>query len=94
MEEALIVNMIYAHVKHNASDYYVGITNSPHARLLAHEVPYNDTLIFDAMTELIARQIERHFVNTVGTKGGTGGGAGNSHFVYYYKITTSTKQDT
>jgi len=43
-------------------------------------------------TSAVARDVEEFFLNTQGTKGGTGGGDHATRFVYAYKITLNTKE--
>ena len=43
-------------------------------------------------TESTARSIEKHMIENVLTKGGSGGGDKNSTSVYCYKITSSTDE--
>jgi len=54
----------------------VGISEDPHTRLRDHGVDSrrHNYRVWPCPTEDIARHVERHFVNEVGTRGGVGGG--------------------
>ncbi|MGB0682760.1 MAG: hypothetical protein ACPGOV_08630 [Magnetovibrionaceae bacterium] len=87
-----IVNEIAGHIRNCGGqyrDWYVGIAANPEDRLFsAHRVrKQGDAWIFrPAANENAARQIERHFINSLGTKGGGGGGTSATRFVYAYRI--------
>lgn len=71
------------------SSWYVGIAADPRDRLFNdHSVDeMNDNWIFrTATSSSVARKIERYFIFTKGTKGGSGGGDENSKSVYAFKI--------
>ncbi|SRR6266478_5719572 len=77
------------------SDWYVGIASDPRRRLFDdHNVnEEKDRWIFQGCeTSAAARDVEEFFVDTLGTKGGAGGGDQSTRFVYAYKITLSTKE--
>jgi hypothetical protein len=70
------------------SIWYVGISQDPRARLFTdHRVPEKGAwwIYRQASSAGAARDIEDHFINKLGTDGGTGGGDKNSDFVYAYK---------
>ena len=75
------------------SAWYVGIAKDPRDRLFnGHGVQEKgDWWIFrQAESSGAARSVESHFVNALGTDGGTGGGLPDSTFVYAYKKTAHT----
>lgn len=77
------------------SEWYVGIASDPRRRLFVdHNVDEeNGRWIYQGCeTSAAARDVEEFFVNTVGTKGGPGGGDQTTRFVYAYRITLSTKE--
>lgn len=77
-------------------DWYVGITSDPKTRLFsAHNVnEQNGVWIYsNTKTETLARAIERYFVETIRTDGGTGGGGTASIFVYAYKKSPHTNEN-
>ncbi len=79
----------------NYSSWYVGIATSPKNRLFEdHNVDEkNDRWIYVlANSSDIAREIEKYFIEKLGTDGGTGGGDDSSKYVYAYKKTSSTKE--
>ena len=64
--------------------WYVGISSDAKARLAEHNA--KDAWIFrTASSSQVAREIEDHFVNTLGTDGATGGGDETTNMVYAYK---------
>ena len=93
-----IVIKIKAHIKKRGGrldQWYVGIAANAKDRLFSdHRVQENGGAWIHrlAATHQEARQIEDYFVNTLGTRGGTGGGSATTRSVYAYKITAHTKQ--
>jgi hypothetical protein len=70
------------------SDWYVGITSDINSRLFGdHGVRKDgDQWIYStAPSSSDARNIERYFIDTLGTDGGSGGGDYSSNIVYAYK---------
>jgi hypothetical protein len=86
-----IVNEIMQYMQQSGStarDWYVGITNDAKRRLFGeHGVQErNDPWIFrTALNDSQARIAEDHFINRVGTDGGTGGGGSDCTVVYAYR---------
>lgn len=75
--------------------WYVGIAADARDRLFSdHRVREDgDAWIRrTADTHQEARQIEDYFVNTLSTRGGTGGGNATTRSVYAYRIAAHTKQ--
>jgi hypothetical protein len=69
------------------SEWYVGISKNARNRLFnEHSVKENgDWWIFrQATSSSVARDVEAHFVNTLGADGGTGGGDHTADLVYGY----------
>ncbi len=75
-------------------DWYVGIAADPKDRL------FNDTAVReqgdawiydDAGSSAVARQVEKHFIEVLGTDGGDGGGSVATRYVYAYKKAYHTK---
>jgi hypothetical protein len=91
-----IIDEIKTHIQRCGADYgtwYVGISNSVNDRLFdTHGVKKKqDAWIYrKASSSQIAREIEEHFVNNLGTDGGGGGGDISSNVVYAYKKTSYT----
>ena len=78
-----------------ASAWYVGITGDLEQRLHGfHQVPKENHWFMTRQAESAetAREIERSFVEQIGTDGGTGGGDDESTWVYAYLITDKTKE--
>ena len=76
-------------------DWYVGITKDIKGRLFDfHKVDKDKSgwVFVTAESEDTARKIERYFVDTCNTDGGTGGGNDDSDIVYAYRITNYTKE--
>jgi hypothetical protein len=74
------------------TDCYVGITSDIQARLFwdHHVSPTLDRWIYrKASSNLVAREIEEHFL-AAGMDGGSGGGDKKSKIVYAYKKTSLT----
>jgi len=86
-----IVDDIESHMQKNGgeySDWYVGISKDAEDRLFnGHTVKEkSDVWIYrTADSSQSAREVEDHFVNTLDTDGGTGGGDETSDKVYAYK---------
>lgn len=91
-----IVAEIEAHIRKCGGifrQWYVGIATDARDRLFNdHRVrEKGDAWIFrPAGTHQMARHTEDHFVNRLGTCGGTGGGGGATRTVYAYKIAPHT----
>lgn len=82
------INDFITHHGGSYSSWYVGISENPRRRLFQeHNVDENkDTWIFrQANSHHIARNVERYFVQNLGTDGGTGGGDEDADVVYAYK---------
>jgi hypothetical protein len=76
------------------SAWYVGIAKDPRDRLFnGHGVQQKgDWWIYrQAQSSDAARSVESHFVGSLGTDGGTGGGDPDSRFVYAYKKNAHTR---
>jgi len=92
-----IINNIKAYISKNGDRYrewYVGIASDPRQRLFnEHGVHQNgDAWICEqSESDSAAREIEKYFVETLGTDGGAGGGDYTSIFVYAYKKSSHTK---
>jgi hypothetical protein len=74
--------------------WYVGITADPRTRLFVeHKVNERSGrwIYRQAASNLIAREIEQYFINTLRTDGGPGGGDATARHVYSYKKTIGTK---
>jgi hypothetical protein len=77
------------------SDWYVGIASDAKQRLFTdHGVTEKGGVWIYGHCENseVARDIEDYFVNTLGTKGGPGGGDEDTTFIYAYKTTSDTKE--
>jgi len=90
-----IINEIKNHIDGGGSysAWYVGIASKPRQRLFEdHKVneKTNGWIYRESESSDIARSIEDHFVNTLGTDGGTGGGDNSTRFVYAYKKNAHT----
>lgn len=81
MSEQGIVNAIDGYISSNYSKWTVGITSHPDDRKQAHGSPAS-WHCWDADTEIIARRIEKYFLDK-GCKGDTGGGFA-PHYVYIF----------
>ena len=66
------------------AEWYVGITEDLKERLFnGHKV--KDAYIYrEAEDSKTAREIEKYFIEVIGTDGGTGGGDEDASFVYAY----------
>ena len=88
-----IIDDIANHFKNKVySECYVGITSDVDDRLFGdHNVPKeNGHWIYrTAISDTVAREIEKHFLDS-GMDGGGGGGDATSKIVYAYKKTSST----
>lgn len=88
-----IIEDIENHIKGNLSDWYVGISEEPRKRLVAHGVklkPANTSWIFrTTASDETARVIEEYFI-TKGTDGGEGGGDEYAKSIYAYRKTNET----
>lgn len=91
-----IIDEIKAHIQKEGSGYltwYVGISEDAEDRLFnGHGVSKeNGWWIYrGASSASVAREIETHFINTLGTDGAPGGGSDKSNQVYAYKKTSVT----
>ncbi len=75
------------------SDWYVGIASDARHRLFSdHKVrERGDRWRFkQCPSSAVAREVKVHFVNTLGTDGGTGGGNAATDKVYAYLKTSLT----
>ena len=79
-------------------NWYVGITANPEVRLFndhsVNEDDKNDWIWKQAEDNQVAREVERHLIEKRGTQGGPGGGDDRSLFVYAYRMSSHTNQDT
>ncbi len=69
------------------SQWYIGITDNPKRRLEEHEQRYDHILnpnYWTANSKEIAAQVEKWGLNQ-NMQGNTGGGNGNSYYVYIFK---------
>ena len=76
-----------------ARDWYVGIASDARDCLFARHavVEHGDAWIYrQAGTDRDARSVENYFHQTLGTKGGPGGGDASTRYVYAYRITSRT----
>ena len=91
-----VISEIKAHIIKCGGSYfswYVGIAQDAERRLfLDHKVnKNNDAWIYrKAASSYEARQVERYFIEVLGTDGGTGGGDETSNIVYAYKKKSHT----
>lgn len=74
-------------------EVYVGVSKDARDRLFnghgVHEK--GDAWIYhQATSSAVARDVESHFVNTLGAAGGTGGGDDTADYVYAYKRAAHT----
>ncbi len=76
-------------------DWHVGITNDIDNRLFfRHSVSRRGVWIYDELpTDSDARTVEDYFLD-MGCQGGPGGGDWRSKFIYAYKITPYTIEQT
>ena len=90
-------NQFITYIRQNGgsvSNWYVGICSDIKQRLFGdHNVSPNGMFIYDnAQTENNARWVEKYLIESLGTKGDTGGGDYSTTWVYAYKITTETRE--
>ncbi len=96
-EEERIISEIKNHISSRGgtySEWYVGIAEEPRQRLFGeHNVKEKeDKWIFrQTSSNETARNIEKYFVNSLKTDGGTGGGDEKTKSVYAYKKASHTK---
>jgi len=79
----------------NYPDWYTGIASEIEQRLFNdHSVDQKNGLWAWAKCQSadVAREVEDYLINTLGTKGGLGGGDDSSEYVYTYKITSATRE--
>lgn len=94
--EQQVASAIDEHIKTrhpHYADWYVGIAANPENRLFVdHNVDKeNGYWIYkSAVTSTAARNVERFFIEALGTDGGGGGGDHTTRYVYAYKKTPST----
>lgn len=76
------------------SNWYVGIASDIQQRLFGdHNVSQNGMFIYDnAQTEENARAVEKYLIESLKTKGDTGGGDNSTTWVYAYLITAQTRE--
>ncbi len=95
-EKEQIKQEILAHINKEGgakSSWYVGITQNIEQRLFGdHKVQKENAwyAFREAMNSTEAREIEKYFIETIGTDGGTGGGDNDASWVYAYKKTSQT----
>lgn len=80
----------------NYSAFYVGIAKDPKDRLFNEHKVDESSGIYDyweAYDDEDARDVEKYCIDTLGTKGGDGGGDESSDNVYAYKTTSDTEED-
>ena len=85
MTEQEIISAIEGHIAEKYSIWTIGVTDRPNKRKQEHEQDREDVSHWhewDASTELVARRIERYFIDK-GCKG-AGGGPGNANYVYIF----------
>lgn len=85
MTEQEIMSAIEDHIGRRCSSWTIGVTDQPNERKQEHERDRKNVSCWhqwDASTELVARRIERYFVDK-GCKG-AGGGLGNANYVYIF----------
>jgi len=91
-----IIAEIKAHIKEcggNYSNWYVGITCDRDQRLFVdHNVKKKGGawISYKASSSVLAREVEKYFIDNCKTQGGPGGGDDDSVYVYAYKITNET----
>ena len=76
------------------SDFYIGITNDIERRLFdEHNVSRDKSwwIYRDAIDKDTAQAVEEYYLDK-GMMGDTGGGNGDTTYVYCYEITRTTKQ--
>lgn len=76
--------------------WYVGVTSEPKRRLFTdHRVNERDGawIYGQAETDSAAREAEEYLLDS-GCQGGSGGGTHAARFVYAYRITLFTQEDT
>ncbi len=96
-----IIQEIYDHLVNgcnggNYSDYYIGITKDIDERLFgAHKVPKKGHCYIyrEAINDTDARTIEKYYLDK-GMHGGDGGGDEESVYVYVFKISNDTVEQT
>lgn len=98
--QSTIEEYVVSH-KHGYGDYYIGITTSLQNRFCAHniEIGTNDGLLFMAVSEENAGDVERMFTSNADAahkmQGNVGGGTGEpgaKYYVYCYLVTPETRQ--
>ena len=98
MNADIIFRSINSYIIQNGGKYiewYVGISKDARYRLFVeHKVNeiYDNWIYRTAFNSEIARKVEKHFLDVLGTKGGTSGGDDSSNMVYAYKINSHTNQ--
>ncbi len=96
MNAGSIINNIKSYIDNvggSYSEWYVGISKDARYRLFVeHSVDENsDNWIYrTAFNSEIARQVEKYFLDIIGTDGGTGGGDDSTNMVYAYKKNSHT----
>ena len=91
-----IISEIKHHISKEGSPYaawYVGVTEQPQIRLFDdHSVDKDNGwwIFIPAQTSLVAREIERYFLEALGADGGPRGGDREARYVYAYRKALST----
>jgi len=79
------------------SNWYVGIASDPRQRLFNdHNIEEKSGywIFRECESSNVAREIEEYFINTLGTDGSPGGGDYFTKYVYAYKKTSSTTEQS
>lgn len=90
-KQTKLVEDFVAYMRQNggtASAWYVGVTGNINQRLfIDHKVRQNGPWIYnsDVISSQEAREVERYFINELGTDGGPSGGDSTVNRVYAYK---------
>lgn len=91
-----VVNEINGYIQRNGGIYsawYVGIAADPQDRLFNNHCVKRDQDLWiyrPCLNSSDARLVEKHFLDRLGTSGGSGGGDYNTSAVYAYKIAPHT----
>lgn len=96
MDKETIIKELKDHIASRGgaySEWYTGIAEDPNKRLDEHGVNRKgeDKWAYrEAASSDIAREIEKHFTDTLGTDGNPGGGSDATKSVYVYKKNAHT----
>ena len=96
MDKITIIKELKDHIANRGgvySDWYTGVAEDAETRLDEHGInrKEGDKWAFrTANSSDIAREIEKLFLETLGTDGGQGGGTGATKTVYVYKKNSHT----